>query len=81
MSRDSDSKIESQISDSEAPDPNKRPECFRSTLQECLFVFTTTMAVGMTTFLMGAVTIISSFVGRDLGMTTAEITWMNAASA
>jgi len=61
-------------------DPNARPECFKSTLQECLFVFSVTMAVAMTSFLSGAITVMSSFAGRELGMTNAEITWMNAAT-
>jgi hypothetical protein len=65
----------------QAKDPNARPECFRSTLQECLFVLSVTMAVAMTSFLSGAVTVMSSFAGRDLNMTNAEITWMNAASS
>ncbi|KAF2471132.1 uncharacterized protein BDR25DRAFT_223842 [Lindgomyces ingoldianus] len=60
-------------------DPNARPECFKSTIQECLFVISVTMAVAMTAFLIGSTTVMSSFAGRDLHMTTAEITWMNAA--
>lgn len=40
-----------------------------------------TMAVAMSTFLLGSVTVMSSFAGRDLNMTTAEISWMNASSA
>ena len=62
-------------------DPNERPLCFSSTTQECLFVASVTMAVAMTSFLLGSVTVISSFAGRDLGMTSAEISWMNGASA
>ncbi|EMD87455.1 hypothetical protein COCHEDRAFT_1145117 [Bipolaris maydis C5] len=62
-------------------DPNARPECFKSLLQECLFVASVTMAVGMTSFLQGAVTVMSSFAARDLGMTSAEISWMNAATS
>jgi hypothetical protein len=62
-------------------DPNARPDCFRSTLHECLFVLSVTMAVAMSSFLAGSVTVMSSFAGRDLQMTTAEITWMNAATS
>ncbi|KAF2266116.1 MFS general substrate transporter [Lojkania enalia] len=62
-------------------DPNVRPECFTSTLQECCFVFSVTMAVAMTSFLLGSVTVMSSFAGRELHMSTAELTWMNAASS
>jgi hypothetical protein len=62
-------------------DPNARPECFKSTLQECLFVLSVTMAVAMTSFLTGSITVMSSFAARDLGMSNAEITWMNAATS
>jgi hypothetical protein len=62
-------------------DPNTRPDCFTSTLQECLFVMSVTMAVAMTSFLTGAITVMSSFAGRELRMSNAEITWMNAATS
>ncbi|KAF2710693.1 hypothetical protein K504DRAFT_465756 [Pleomassaria siparia CBS 279.74] len=58
-----------------------RPDCFKSTIQESLFVLSVTMAVAMSSFLQGSVTVMSSFAGKSLHMTTAEITWMNAASA
>ncbi|KAH7073811.1 major facilitator superfamily-domain-containing protein [Paraphoma chrysanthemicola] len=58
-------------------DPNARPECFTSTIQEVLVVMSVTMAVAMTSFLTGAITVMSSFAGRDLDMSTAEITWLN----
>lgn len=45
---------------------NVRPACFKDTAQEILFVLTATMAIGMTSFLAGSVTVISSFVGRSL---------------
>ncbi|KAF1989118.1 aminotriazole resistance protein [Aulographum hederae CBS 113979] len=57
-----------------------RPECFKSTIQEILFVITTTMAIAMTSFLLGAVTVITADVGEDLNMTTAEISWISASS-
>ncbi|KAI8943546.1 hypothetical protein NX059_001542 [Plenodomus lindquistii] len=62
-------------------DPNARPACFKSTLQECAFVISVTMAVAMTSFLTGSITVMSSFAGRDLGMSNAEVTWMNAATS
>lgn len=62
-------------------DPNARPACFRSTFQECLFIISMTMAVAMTSFLTGAITVMSSFAGGDLNMSNAEITWMNAATS
>lgn len=62
-------------------DPNDRPECFASLFQECLFVASVTMAVAMTSFLQGAITVMSSFAARDLHMTNAETTWMNASTS
>ncbi|TVY73148.1 putative MFS-type transporter [Lachnellula suecica] len=59
----------------------KRPECFSSTLQECLFVLTATMSIGMSSFLYGICTVITAPIGRDLHMTSAQITWINAASS
>ncbi|KAF2491371.1 major facilitator superfamily transporter [Lophium mytilinum] len=59
----------------------ERPECFRSTIQEMLFVLSCTMAIGMNSFTIGAITVITSFIGKDLKMTNAEITWISASSA
>lgn len=58
-----------------------RPACFKNTFQEVLFVLSATMAIGMTSFLIGAITVSSSFIGRDLDMSTAEITWISSASS
>lgn len=58
-----------------------RPDCFNSTLQEILFVLTCTMAVSMTSFTVGAVIVITDQVGKDLGMSNAELTWISAASS
>ncbi|EME48032.1 hypothetical protein DOTSEDRAFT_69834 [Dothistroma septosporum NZE10] len=60
---------------------NVRPACFKNTAQEILFVLTATMAIGMTSILAGSVTVTSSFVGRSLMMSTAQITWISSASA
>jgi MFS family permease len=60
---------------------NRRPDCFKSTVQEVLFVLTCTMAIAMPAYVSGMITVISSFVGRDLNMTTAEITWLTSATA
>lgn len=57
-----------------------RPACFKSTLQEMLFIFIATMAMGQGVILTGAVTVISTFVGRDLNMTTAQVTWITASN-
>jgi hypothetical protein len=63
------------------PASGGRPECFRSTPQEVFFVLTATMAMGMSPFLLGLCTVITSQIGRDLDMTSAEITWISAASS
>lgn len=42
-----------------------RPACFSTTLQEVLFVLTATMAIAMTSFLAGSVTVASTFIGRS----------------
>jgi hypothetical protein len=61
--------------------PGNRPDCFKSTLQECLFVLTATMSIGMSSFLYGICTVITAPIGRSLNMTSAQITWINASSA
>jgi MFS family permease len=61
-------------------DPEARPACFKSTTQEVLFVLTATMAIAMGAFTSGAVTVISASVGKDLNMTTSEITWITSSS-
>ncbi|KAK5122865.1 hypothetical protein LTR85_003780 [Meristemomyces frigidus] len=58
---------------------NARPACFNSTIQEILFVLTATMAIAMGSFIAGSVTVTSSFIGKDLDMSTAEITWISSA--
>lgn len=61
--------------------PNARPAIFRSTFQEILFIFTATMSVAMPSFLQGSTLVVSSFIKRDLNMTTSQLTWMTASSA
>lgn len=68
------------VDDSDEDKYGARPACFTSTVQEVLFVVTCTMAIGLSSMAAGVITVISSFVGRDLGMTNAEITWLSAAS-
>ncbi|KAE8443391.1 hypothetical protein EG329_001950 [Mollisiaceae sp. DMI_Dod_QoI] len=58
-----------------------RPECFTSTLQECLFVLTATMSIGMSSFLYGTCTVITAPIAKTLDMTSAQITWITASSA
>lgn len=67
--------------DERPTDPNARPACFRSTTQEVLFALTATMAIMMSSYVSGSVTVITSFVGRDLNMTNAEIAWISAANS
>lgn len=59
---------------------NIRPACFKSTVQEVLFVLTATMAIAMGALLTGSITVVSSYIGRDLNMSTAEITWITSSS-
>ncbi|KIV95175.1 hypothetical protein PV10_02856 [Exophiala mesophila] len=56
-----------------------RPAVFSSLAQECLFVLTTTLAVGQSSIFSGAILCMTSFIGRDLNMTAAEVTWISAA--
>ena len=62
-------------------DPNQRPECFSSTIQECLFVLTSTMAIGQTSFFQGAIIVVLAEISRDLNMDSAETTWTTAGVA
>src|SRR2546430_9140035 len=62
-----------------ASDPEARPLCFSSTFQEILFVTTCTMAIGISSFTIGSVSVITAAIGQSLDMTNAEITWINAA--
>lgn len=60
---------------------NVRPACFKSTFQEVMFVLTATMAIAMGALIAGSVTVTSSFIGKDLNMSTAEITWISSANS
>lgn len=59
----------------------RRPACFRSTVEECLFVLTATMAIGQTSFFQGSIVGITASIGRDLNMNSGEITWINAGAS
>ncbi|KAK0629615.1 major facilitator superfamily domain-containing protein [Bombardia bombarda] len=63
------------------PPFGERPACFRSTFQEIAFVSQATVATATSSFLQGASAIITASIGRDLGMTQGEITWISASSA
>ena len=58
-----------------------RPACFNSTLQEVLFVTMATLAMATNSFLTGVTMIITASIGKDLGMTQSQITWISAAPA
>ncbi|KAL0262744.1 hypothetical protein SLS55_001716 [Diplodia seriata] len=66
----------------QAPIDNEaRPDVFSSTVQEILFVSVATMAIAMSSLLNGAITVLTSQVQTDLGMTTAELTWLAGSSS
>ncbi|KAK0714896.1 major facilitator superfamily-domain-containing protein [Lasiosphaeris hirsuta] len=58
-----------------------RPAVFKSTWQEVAFVFQATNATATSSFFQGASAIITASIGRDLGMTQGEITWITASTA
>lgn len=58
----------------------QRPACFKNTLQEVSFVAQATIAMSASTFIVGASAIVTASIGRDLGMTQGEISWIAAAS-
>lgn len=62
-------------------DPEERPACFKSTIQEWLYILTATMSIGTSSFLYGICAVITVPIGRTLSMTPPEITWISASSA
>lgn len=65
----------------EPPTDEGRPAVFSSTVQEILFVAVATMAIAMSSLLTGSVTVLTAQVQTDLGMTTAELTWLAGSSS
>ncbi|KAJ4315221.1 hypothetical protein N0V84_008489 [Fusarium piperis] len=57
-----------------------RPECFKNTFQEVAFVFMATIAMATNTFLTGSTVIVTAAIGKDLGMTQSQISWIAAAA-
>ncbi|KAL4891422.1 major facilitator superfamily domain-containing protein [Aspergillus ambiguus] len=57
---------------------SQRPDCFSSTVTECLFVLTVTFAFAQSTIFSGMATVMTDSIGRDLDMGN-EITWITAA--
>lgn len=54
------------------------PKCFNSLLQECLFVVTTTFAVGMSSIMTGVLIVTTSRIQEGLNMSGSEVTWVLA---
>lgn len=71
--------IGATLAPTESDPYGSRPECFNSLLQECLFVLTTTVAVGQSSIFSGAILCMTNYIGQDLNMTAAEVSWINAA--
>ncbi|KAF4459173.1 major facilitator superfamily [Fusarium albosuccineum] len=61
-------------------DLGARPRCFKNTFQEVAFVFMATIAMATNTFLTGSTVIVTAAIGRDLGMTQSQISWISAAA-
>lgn len=62
-------------------DDEARPAVFSSTVQEILFLAVATMAIAMSSLTSGIVTVLTSQVQNDLGMSTAELTWLAGSSS
>ena len=58
-----------------------RPACFKNTFEECVFVLTTTLAIGQSSIFNGATTGILFSIASDLNMNAAEVTWISASQA
>lgn len=57
----------------------ERPECFKTTAQEVLFIFMATIGLATSTFLTGTTVIVTAAIGKDLGMSQGQISWIAAA--
>ncbi|EXJ82954.1 hypothetical protein A1O3_06771 [Capronia epimyces CBS 606.96] len=71
--------IGTSLTTAESDPYGSRPACFNSLLQECLFVLTTTVAVGQSSIFTGAIICMTNYIADDLDMTAAEVSWINAA--
>ncbi|PYI10926.1 hypothetical protein BO78DRAFT_304653 [Aspergillus sclerotiicarbonarius CBS 121057] len=65
----------------EPPSDEGRPNVFSSVVQEILFVAVATMAIAMSSLVTGTTTVLTAQVQRDLGMSTAELTWLTGSSS
>jgi len=59
----------------------ERPKYFKSTFQEVVFVIQATNATAANSFFQGASAIVTASIGRDLGMTQGQISWITASTA
>lgn len=57
-----------------------RPQCFKNTLQEVSFVTQATIAMASNPFLTGATSTVTATIGRELGMTQGQISWIAAST-
>lgn len=55
-----------------------RPKCFSTTWSECLFVVTTSFAIGATAIMNGALVVMSNSIAESLHMNSSETTWLMA---
>lgn len=58
----------------------ERPACFKTTVHEISFVFMATIAMAASPFLTGATVIVTASIGKDLGMSQSQITWISASA-
>lgn len=54
------------------------PSCFKNLLSECLFVMTTTFAIGQNSILTGMLVVMTSKIQEGLNMNSSEVTWIVA---
>lgn len=57
-----------------------RPGCFKNTAQEVSFVAQATMAMASNPFLTGATSTVTATIGRELGMTQGQVSWIAAST-
>lgn len=57
-----------------------RPGCFKNTAQEVSFVAQATVAMASNPFLTGATSTVTATIGRELGMTQGQVSWIAAST-
>ncbi|SZF04465.1 unnamed protein product [Blumeria hordei] len=60
-------------------DSSARPQSFRNSFKECIFVVTLMLANASTTFIQGVIVIITANISKDLEMSSTEMAWIPAA--